>query len=304
VISLIITDNTQERNRSSRFVLFEAMTTAVNAIVTFVIGYYIEWRGFTDLYWISLSLQTLSIAIVIFFINKNSPPKNESNTSLLSSSSSENGVNIQIKKSQSFKTHCKKCFIIFTVFGFQNRSRKKSISLLLTLFAYIFYLLAYSAYASFLWYLLNVPFCWSSEDIGNYTAITSISCAIFSLLGMKFLTRIGANDIVICTISHLCYATASLWNAFAKHPWQLYAGLITFPFADYQNSLTLPLISKWLEPRERIYAFTFVAELNTIVISFADSFFNWIYARTVSNYQNFTLLMSVGFSLVAFILNL
>ena len=149
-----------------------------------------------------------------------------------------------------------------------------------------------------------MPFCWSSEDIGNYTAISSISCAIFSVLGMKFLTRIGANDIVICTISHLFYATTSICNAFAKHSWQLYAGLITFPFADYQNSLTLPLISKWLEPHERTYAFIVVAELNTIVTNFGDSFFNWIYARTVGNYQNLTLLISVGFSLVGFILNL
>ena len=298
VISLIIIDNTEESNRSSRFVLFEAITTGVNAIVTFGIGYYIKWRGFTDLYWISLSLEILSIAIVIFFIKKSRP---SIDASLFSSSSSEN---IQIKKAHSFKSYCKDCFVIFTVFGFQNRSRRKSISLLLTLFAYIFYLLAYSVYSSFLWYLLNVPFCWSSEDIGNYTAITSISCAILSLLGMKVLTRIGANDIVICTIGHLCYATASLCNAFAKQSWHLYAGLITFPFADYQNSLTFPLISKWLEPHERIHAFTFVTEVNTIVTSFGDSFFNWIYARTVGNYQNFTLLMSVGFSLVGFIINL
>jgi hypothetical protein len=131
-----------------------------------------------------------------------------------------------------------------------------------------------------------------------------MSCAIFSLLGMKIFTRLGANDIVICTISHLFYATASLCNAFAKQSWQLYAGLVTLPFADYQNSLTLPLISKWLEPHERTHAFIFVAEVNTIVTNFGDSFFNWIYARTVGNYQNFTLLMSVGFRLVAFILNL
>ena len=132
VISLIIIDNTRESNRSSRFVLFEAITTAVSAIVTFGVGYYIKWRGFTDLFWISLSLQILSIGIVIFFIKNDPPPMNESNASLLSSSSSKNDVNIQIKKPRSLKTYCKDCFIIFTIFGFKNRSRRKSISLYLT----------------------------------------------------------------------------------------------------------------------------------------------------------------------------
>ena len=114
-----------------------------------------------------------------------------------------------------------------------------------------------------------------------------MSCAIFSFLGMKLLTRLGANDIVICTISHLFYATASLCNAFSKQSWQLYAGLVTLPFADYQNSLTLPIISKWLEPHERAHAFIIVAEVNTIVTNFAKSLFNWIYARTVGNLSKF-----------------
>ncbi|CAF1177892.1 unnamed protein product [Adineta steineri] len=300
VLSLIIVDNTKENDRSSRFVLFEALTTTVSAIVTFASGYYINWRGFTDLYWISLGLQIISIIIVILFFKNSSHIVNE-RTSLLSSSS----VTVtQIKESRPLKSKCNNCLSLFQIFSFKNQPRQKSISLLLILFAYIFYLLAYSTYAAFLWYLLDSPFCWSSENVGNYTALASISCAIFSLLGMKFFTRLGASDTIICTLSHLFFTASSLWIAFAKRSWQLYAGLLISPYADYQNALTLPMMSKWLEPHERNHAFALVAEVNTIVTTFGDSVFNWIYAQTVANFRNFTLLMAAGFSIISFILNI
>ncbi|CAF0999792.1 unnamed protein product [Rotaria sordida] len=307
VLNLIITDNTKEDNRSSRFVLFEALITTVSAIVTFAIGYYINWRGFTDLYWISLGLEIVSIVIVIFFFKSSSHIIDE-RTCLLSSSIQNNNNNnnndIQITESRSLRTKCKDFFIILQIFSFKNRSYRKSISLLLILFAYIFYLLAYSTYASFLWYLLDSPFCWSSENVGNYMALSSISCAIFSLLGMKLFTYMGVNDTIICMFSHLCFTTSSLWIAFAKHNWQLYAGLLISPYGDYQNPLTISMISKLLEVHERNHAFTFVAEITTIITTFGDSIFNWIYAQTVVNFRNFTLLMAAGFSIIAFILNI
>ncbi|CAF2031122.1 unnamed protein product [Rotaria magnacalcarata] len=304
VMNLIITDNTKEDNRSSRFVFYEALTTTVSAGVTCGIGYYINWRGFADLYWLSLGLQILSIIIVIVFV-KNPSHIIDEHTSLLSSSSSiQNNGEIEIKESRSLRTKCKNYFIIFKIFSFKNRSYRKPTSLLLILFAYMFYLLAYSTYASFLWYLLDAPFCWSSESIGNYMALSSIACAILSLLGMKFFTYIGANDMMICLFSHLCFALSSLWIAFAKYNWQLYAGLLISPYADYQNPLTISMLSKLLEPHELNNAFTLVAEVTTIITSFGDSIFNWIYEETVGNFRNFTLLLAVGFSIISFILTI
>lgn len=296
-----MTDNTTEVNRSSYFVLFEALATTVSAIVTFGIGYYINWRGFTDLYWISLGLEIVSIGVVIVFF-KNPTPSIDERTPLLN-----HNADVQIQNassSSSLKASCQNCLFIFRIFSFKNDSRQKSIQLLLTFFAYIFYLLAYSTYAAFLWYLLDTPFCWSSENVGTYTALSSISSAIFSVLGMKLLSRLGANDILICTLSHLFFTASSLWIAFSKYSWQLYAGLLISPYADYQSSLTLPIMSTWLAPHERNHVFTLVAEVNTIVTTFGDSIFNWVYARTVANSRNLTLFMAAGFSLVSFVLNM
>lgn len=294
ILSLIITDTTKEDSRSTNFVVFEAITTAVSALATFGIGYYIDWRGFTDLYWISLGLQLISIVIVIVYF-KNSSFIIDERTSLLSSSSTT-------ETSPSSKT-CNNCCI--SIFNFHTSyERRKSISILLTLVSYIFYLLAYSTYASFLWFLLNDPFNWSSENIGNYTALSSISSAIFSLLGMKLFTRIGMNDIMICTLSHFCFTLSSLWIAFSRYSWQLYAGLLISPYADYQNSLTFPMLSKWLKVHERNHAFTLVTEINTIITTFGDSIFNWIYSKTVSKSRNFLLLLAAGLSTISFLLNM
>ncbi|CAF4420583.1 unnamed protein product, partial [Adineta steineri] len=121
VLHLIVTDCTTESERSSRFVLLGAITTGLSAVASFMIGYYIKWRGFTDLFWIALILQLLSIVVGLRFIKpshfivKNSAPLESRNPSLPSS------------------TVWTEFFEVFTIFSFNRRPRKKSISLYLTL---------------------------------------------------------------------------------------------------------------------------------------------------------------------------
>jgi uncharacterized membrane protein len=294
-MNLIITENTIESERSSRFVRLGAMQTALAAIVTVGIGYYIVWRGFIDLFWAALLLQILSMVIVIIFF-KSSDINRDERTPLLSSSNDE------FKELSS--TNCCDFFKVCTVFRSNRRSKKKTISLFLTLFSNIFYMLALAAYAPFLWFLLNVPFCWTSKDIGNYSALGAISSAILSLLGMQLLTYVGASDAIICVLSIIFFCASSLWIAFSRYSWQLYVGLIISAFSGYQGSLTTSMMSKWLEPHERNHAFTFVTEINTIIATFGNSFFNWVYARTVVNYRNFTLFIAAGLGVFPFILNL
>jgi PCFT/HCP family folate transporter-like MFS transporter 1/3 len=291
-LNLIITENTIESERSAYFVRLGAMQTALSAIVTFSSGYYIGWRGFTDLYWIALSLQLISIITVIFFF-KSADTNLDERTPLLSSINDEVSVN-----------HCSHFFEVCTVFRFNRRSKKKSISLYLTLFSNIFFILALSSLAPFLWFLLNTPFCWTSKDVGNYSALGAISAAILSLLGMQVLTYARASDAIICVISPIFFCAACLWNAFARFSWQLYVGLFINAFSGYQGSLTVSMMSKWLEPYERNNAFTFVTEINTIISVFGSSLFNWIYARTVVNHRNFTLLLAAGLGVIPFILNM
>ncbi len=303
VINLIITESTEENVRSSRFVRLGAMTTALSAVVTFGIGYYIQWRGFTDLFWMAIGLEFLSIFVVIFLLKSpvNSFLSIDETTSLLSPPLSNN-ENVEIKKS--LISNCYHCFDICTIFSFKQRTRKKSISLILIIISYIFHLLSLSAMAPLLWYLLGTPFCWSSKDLGNFSAISLISTAIFSVLGMKILTYFGANDAIICAIGHICFFGYSLWIALAKYSWQLFLALSINPFSGYQSALTVSMISKWLEVNERNNIFTLITEINTIILAFGSSFFNWVYARTVTHQKNFTLLFASGLCVIPFILNL
>ena len=264
------------------------------------IGYYINWRGFADLYWIGLGLQLLSVLLVLIFFR--SVDSTIPERAPLLTSSLPRTTNEEFKELSS--TCCGHFFQACTVFRSNRRTPKKSSSLLLTLFANIFYMLASSTFAPFLWFLLNAPFCWTSQDIGNYSALAAISYAVLSVIGMQALTGVGASDAMICLLGHLCFGASCLWLAFARHSWELYAGLILSAFASYQSSLTMSMMSKWLEPHERSSAFTLVTEINTIITSFGNSFFNWVYARTVVNYRSFTLLLGAGFSIVPLILNL
>jgi hypothetical protein len=265
----------------------------VSAIGTFAIGYFIAWYGFNDLYWTALILQIVSIFIVLFFFKSDGYrykmlPTSDDLVSIF------NQTEIRISKGY---------FDICTVFGFRNRSRKKFLSLLLTLLAYASFSFIYTAFIVLLLYLLNAPFCWTSKQIGNFSASALITFAILSVFGMKILTKLGACDIVICIISHAFFLIASVWVAFAETNWQMYTGLILCSFGGYQNLLTLSMISKWLEPDERTNAFTLVTEIQTIMKVLGYCFFNWVYARTVIHYKNFTFLLAAGLALIPLTLN-
>ena len=300
VLSLIITENTEESDLSSRFVRLGAIQTGLSSIVTLAIGYYINWRGFADLFWIGLGLQLLSILIVLIFFRSADSIILE-RTPLLTPSNSRTSEE-EFKELSS--TCCGHFFHACTVFRSNRRGARKSSSLLLTLFANIFYILASSTFAPFLWFLLNAPFCWTSQDIGNYSAVAAISYAVFSVIGMQALTKVGASDAMICLLSHVCFAASCVWLAFARHSWELYAGLFLSAFSSYQSSLTMSMMSKCLEPHERSAAFTLVTEINTLFYSFGSSFFNWVYALTVVNHRSFTLLLGAGFSVIPMILNM
>ena len=294
-MNLIITENTIESERSSRFVRLSAMQTAIAAIATMSIGYYIVWRGFTDLFWFALFLEIVSMIIAIIFFKSTDVNLNE-RTPLLSSTNEE--------FNELSSTKCCHFFKVCTVLQSNRRSKKKSISLFLTLFSNIFFTSASIAYAPFLWFLLNVPFCWTAKEIGNYSALGSISSAILSLIGMQILTCLGASDAIICAISHLFFCASSFWIAFSRYSWQLYAGLFISAFSSYQTSLTPSMMSKWLESYERNDVFTLVAEINTIISTFGTAFFNWIYARTVVNYRTLTIFIAAGLAVVPFLLNM
>jgi hypothetical protein len=83
----------------------------------------------------------------------------------------------------------------------------------------------------------------------------------------------------------------------------MYASLLLSSFSGYQNFLTLSMISKWLEPCERTNAFTLVTEIHTIVKVVGYLFFNWVYARTVIDYKNFTFLLAAGLGIIPLLLN-
>lgn len=300
IVNLVITECTEENDRSSRFVRLNAITTALSAISAFGIGYYIQWRGFTDLFWAAIGVEFLSILVVIIFLKPTNivEPVNET-TALLSSS---NDVNVSFKTSTMSKFY--RCFDICTVVCLPHQPKMKSISLVLILVSYIFHNLVLTAMSPLLWYLLGAPFCWTSKDLGEFSAVSLISMAIFSVLGMKLLNSIGANDAIICSLSHICFLAYALWISFAQYSWQLYLSLLINPFSGYQNTLTVPMISKLLGPQECSNIVTLITEINTIILAFGNSLFNWVYARTVVYQNNFTFLVASGLCLIPAILNL
>ena len=301
----MITETTDEQERSGRFVRLNAITTTLSALASFLIGYYIQWRGFIDLFWMAIGLEVLTILIVIAFSSPTPAPPSlvvESTVDETTSLLATNGPLVEVKRA---RRRCfGECFDIFRLFNCRRNSPKKSTSLILILTAYAFHLLALSSTSILLWLLLNTPFCWTSKDLGNYSAISLIISALLSVVVMKGLTFCGLTDVLICALGHLCFSGYALWIALAKHSWQLYLALLINPFTTYPSALTLPMISKLLEVHERDNVFTLVTEINTIILAFGSSICNWIYAHTVTFDKSFTLYLGSGISLIPLVLSL
>ncbi|CAF4894331.1 unnamed protein product, partial [Rotaria sp. Silwood1] len=293
VINLMITETTEESKQSLRFVRYAAMTTALSAIATSGIGYYIQWRGYTDLLWMALGLELLSIFVVIFFLKPTHCSTSIDETTALISSSS-NDANVTIKTPTISK--CYHCFDICTIFSFTHHSKKRSISLILIIISYTFHLLALSSLSIMLWYLLGALFCWSSKDLGQFSTVSFITTAIFSVLGMKILIYIGANDAIICILSHICFCVYLLWISLAQYSWQLYLALLINPFSTYQSVLTIPMISKWLEVHELTYQknFTLLVASGLCIVPCILNICLFMISRRNCNEQKLTLVSEIN----------
>lgn len=295
ILNLIITDSTEESERTEKFLRIGAMCTGVGALASLLIGFWIEYRGFVDLYWSALLVQLLTILIVHHYMKPQSLiPVISMNHHDLANSKITQTVTAQLIE-------------ICTVFSPRrtHRPRKRSISLLLTLVAFIFHCLASLAFGvPFLWFQLNYPFCWTAKEIGYYNTASSIIWSIGSFVGLKIFNYTGSSDAIICCFSHMCFIISALWTSQAIYNWQLYLGLLISPFTYYQGMLTYSIISKWLEPHEINNAYTFVTEVNTILTVFGSSFFNYLYSITVSYSRNFTLLLAAILAIIPLILNL
>lgn len=151
ILNLIITDSTEESERTSKFLWIGALCTAVSAIASLVIGFWIEYQGFLDLYWSALFLQLLTIIIVYCYM------KPQTLTPITSN-------HLHDSRNSKYQQLVQICTVFFPKHTY--RSRKRAISLIITLVAFIFHCLASLAFGvPFLWFQLNYPFCWS----GNFT---------------------------------------------------------------------------------------------------------------------------------------
>ncbi|CAF2812753.1 unnamed protein product [Rotaria sp. Silwood2] len=186
------------------------------------------------------------------------------------------------------KNRFKLNFDLFIIFYGNHRSTQQKIGVLLTLITYGFYALANSVVSAFYMALTTYPICWSLLLINIYKFEMSICLGIFSIIGYHILIRLTkSNDILI-----------------SKHNWQVFSNSIFYSFANYQNPLTLSILSKWLKPTEINIAFMFIFVINQLITSFGDYVFKWIFMDTTYQHKNIILFVAGGFSFITLIISI
>ena len=149
------------------------MSTAVNALASLLVGFWIEYRGFTHLYWTAFFVQLLTIMVTYHYMRPQSfiPALEKISSNYCNVNTTMNNI-------------CNELISMCTVFSARrtNRSRKRTISLLITTIAFIFHCLAtLSLGVPFLWFQLNYPFCWSGEFECFLRKIILNTCLVFPI---------------------------------------------------------------------------------------------------------------------------
>ncbi|CAF1346690.1 unnamed protein product [Didymodactylos carnosus] len=277
VVSLIIMDTTLESERGFLSIRLAALCGLVAAVVNLLSGFWIVNHGFKLLFWLALAAQLITIVLSLVLIKESSP--------------SLTTTDEETKRLINDPPHITK--------------RKNTISIYLTLISYLFFLLAVlSLTVPYLYFLQNAPFCWMSKEIGIYSTVSAITTSIFSIIGMKILTWLNSTDIMTCIVSNVCFLLSAFWTAFAKHSWQLYAGLALTPFTSYQASLASYMLLEWLEPHRTTQGLIIVTEITTIIAVFGNSFFIFVYGHTVAYIRNFTVLLAASLCVIPLVLNI
>lgn len=145
-------------------------------------------------------------------------------------------------------------------------------------------------------YVLNSPFCWTSDHIGNFLAAQIYSRWLLALVLVKFL-QCYLSDIDIAILGNFSSFLAIVILAFAKDDIVIYISACAGLFAYVALPNIRSAMSKLVEPEEigSLFAgFYFVEAISTLVFEIV---FNTIYSATISRMSG-TVFLLIGVMLL------
>lgn len=248
------------KQRSFRMTVLEGVIGLTSGTASLVTGFLIRHTNFLTPVYLVLCLLSLGLIYVIFFlVDSYRPAENKDDT-----------------KRKSFN-------ILRATFEHYiwDTSEKRRSRLLLALMGGFFTAPALTASIDVIvLYVLNSPFCWTSDHIGNFLAAQTYSRWLFALTMVKLLQRC-LSDIDIVILGNCSCILAVITLAFAQNDTTIYLSACAGVFAYVALPNIRSAMSKLVTPEEvgSLFAgFYFTEAISTLIFGIV---FNTVYAATL-----------------------
>ncbi|XP_059155024.1 proton-coupled folate transporter-like [Physella acuta] len=150
-------------------------------------------------------------------------------------------------------------------------------------------------------YQLGRPFCWGSDQIGNYSAFRSAGTSFFGILFLKLL-QLCISEEKIGMFGMLSQGAALTFEAFIKVPWHFYlVPILLIPTSPF-TAIVRSMLSNLAGSDSQGAMFSSIAVVETLCQLVSTTIYNKIYALTVSFMPGAVYLVMAGFSCITFVL--
>lgn len=266
------------KQRSFGIAMIELINGTAMTIVSFATGYFIEDTGYFYPMLTSGVMLALNIVIIIFIPESFPEDKRE------------------LRESTFDKI--KAIFNLF--FGENNKGRRWMYNTLML----VFLLTVFSSFGRQSvepLYLLDAPFCWSSEKLGNFSSLKNLLQQIFGMGVIKLLQK-AMSDEAIAMLGCVSFGASLVLEGLAQSDILMYivpaigvCGLLTVP-------ITRSLLSKLTHPDHQGAIFSTISTMETIVNIGGTVAANEIYSHTLSIYRGMIFFILTGCNFISLII--
>lgn len=153
-------------------------------------------------------------------------------------------------------------------------------------------------------YILNLPFCWSPDHIGTFSAVQIVVRWGISLTAVKLLQRYFSDSFLII-IGNFSNCLSHIVLAFARHDSTIYVSASVGAFAYIGLPYIRSTMSKLVRQDEQGSLFAGISFIEALSVMVFEIVFNMLYSSTLSFMPGIVFLLMAGmllFTIVLFII--
>ncbi|KAH3854560.1 proton-coupled folate transporter-like isoform X2 [Dreissena polymorpha] len=150
-------------------------------------------------------------------------------------------------------------------------------------------------------YMMAHPFCWTSQEVGHYTALRTLAVMVFGM-GLVRLYKMLLSDVGIAMFGVASYATCFFMEALANNNSLLYIALAANSFTGLESVMIRSIASTLTDASRQGALFSAFAAVDVTINLLSDIATGTLYSLTVGILRGFVFIVLGGVQVIAFLL--